>query len=400
VHDSRFGIICLLTLLMVGCAGPPRRNTTGVPDWEEQSPHSTVVSPGPALAAPASEKPIPLGSFHNPGSTEAVSRPITNRVSESNNLPGSPGAPANFRSSASWVSLQSWCNSCPGVELSHVASGSPAGFVLRSDRGTFVLHVGSLVAQWNGIDVRLGFGPQLINDQPFIHGLDLEKTILPLLISAPAAGTGQFKGPIVLDAGHGGEDAGARSVGAGYNEKDLTLDWALRLKNSLAAKGYPVLLTRSNDATVALSDRVAVAARAGASVFISLHFNSSAPKETERGLETYCLTPAGQPSTLTRGYPDDLSQSFANNAFDVQNLQLAVEVHRALLAANGHHNRGVRRARFPTVLRGQECPAILIEGGYLSNPQEVKAIGQPDYRQGLAEAVADGLEDWLQAQAR
>jgi N-acetylmuramoyl-L-alanine amidase len=82
---------------------------------------------------------------------------------------------------------------------------------------------------------------------------------------------------------------------------------------------------------------------------------------------------------------------FPNNAFDAQNLELALRVHRALLATNKHQDRGVRRARFPGVLRGQRCPAILIEGGYLSNPDEARHIEDGDYRQKLAEAIANAL---------
>jgi hypothetical protein len=97
------------------------------------------------------------------------------------------------------------------------------------------------------------------------------------------------------------------------------------------------------------------------------------------------------PSTLTRGFPDEIRQSFPNNQYDAQNLLLALRVHRALLQVNGHRDRGVRRARFPGVLRGQQRPAILVEGGYLSSPQEARLIEDPAYRQKLAEAVAKSL---------
>jgi hypothetical protein len=63
------------------------------------------------------------------------------------------------------------------------------------------------------------------------------------------------------------------------------------------------------------------------------------------------------------------------------------------LRVNGNHDRGVRRARFPAVLRGQQRPAILIEGGYLSNPREARLIAEPGYRQKLAQAVASGIEE-------
>ncbi len=252
-----------------------------------------------------------------------------------------------------------------------------------------MLRPGTLVAQWEGVELRLGFAPQLIDEQPFVHSLDLAKTILPLLNPVAA---GAFKGTVVIDPGHGGEDAGTTSMAGDFYEKDLTADWAHRVKALLVSRGYDVVLTRQSDTSLPLADRVAIAAAKRAGVFISLHFNSSAPNHAESGLETYCLTPSGMPSTLVRGSVDELSNAYPNNAFDGQNLQLAAQVHRALLQVNGHQDRGVRRARFPAVLRGQQCPAVLVEGGYLSNVREARMIADPGYRQKLAEAVARAIE--------
>jgi len=162
----------------------------------------------------------------------------------------------------------------------------------------------------------------------------------------------------------------------------------------MQAKGWQVYLTRSNDTDLALSNRVAFAADHKAGLFLSLHFNSAGQDTEESGLETYCLTPVGMPSSLTRGFADEINQPFPNNGYDTQNLLLAMNVHRSLLQVNGHMDRGVRRARFPGVLRGQERPAVLVEGGYLSSPHEARLISDPTYRQKLAEAVARGLEGY------
>ena len=97
------------------------------------------------------------------------------------------------------------------------------------------------------------------------------------------------------------------------------------------------------------------------------------------------------PSNLTREFPDEPSQTFPNNAFDTENLQLALRLHRALLAVNGHLDRGVGRARFPGVLRGQHRPAVLLEAGFLSNPGDARRIEDPAYRQKMAEAIASAL---------
>jgi N-acetylmuramoyl-L-alanine amidase len=242
------------------------------------------------------------------------------------------------------------------------------------------------------MELWLGFAPQMIDNQLFVNALDLKKTVEPLM-SAGAICPARTNGVIVIDPGHGGEDAGAKSTLGNRYEKEFTLDWARRLASLLTAKGWQVYFTRANDSDLALSNRVAVAEQRRADLFVSLHFNSAAPNEDQAGLETYCLTPTGMPSSLIRGFEDDSTLTFPNNSFDGQNLQLACAVHRALLRVNGNHDRGVRRARFPGVLRGQQRPAILIEGGYLSNRREARLISEPGYRQKLAQAVADGIEE-------
>ena len=125
-----------------------------------------------------------------------------------------------------------------------------------------------------------------------------------------------------------------------------------------------------------------------ADLFISLHFNSSFPKLDPRGIETYALTPRGLPSTVVRSGKDDVNVAHAGNAQDAFNLRLATSVHRSLIESLGATDRGVKRARFMTVLQGQKRPAILVEGGYLSDPMEARLIGSSRYRQQLAEGVA------------
>jgi N-acetylmuramoyl-L-alanine amidase len=242
------------------------------------------------------------------------------------------------------------------------------------------------------MELRLGFAPQMIDNEMCVNALDLRKTVQPL-VNAETVWPGRTNRIIVIDPGHGGEDSGTKSILGSHYEKEFTLDWARRLGSLLSAKGWQVYLTRANDSELPLSNRVAVAEQRKADLFVSLHFNSAAPDKEQAGLETYCLTPTGMPSSLIRGFDDDLRLTFPNNSFDGQNLQLACSVHRALLRVNGNHDRGVRRARFPAVLRGQQRPAILIEGGYLSNPREARLISEPGYRQKLAEAVANGIEE-------
>jgi N-acetylmuramoyl-L-alanine amidase len=162
----------------------------------------------------------------------------------------------------------------------------------------------------------------------------------------------------------------------------------------LCEKGWTVYLTRTNDLDVAVTNRVLLADQWQPGLFISLHFNSGLPANVERsGVQTYCLTPAGMPSSFTRGYEDNLQQSFPNNSYDQQNFHLATRLHRSLVRATGSKDQGVQRARFLSVLRGQNRPAALIEGGFLSNHQEARLISTVAYREKLAGAVAKVLEE-------
>jgi N-acetylmuramoyl-L-alanine amidase len=357
--------IILPALLLTGCVSSSHQNFSQAPIWEEPN---TAVSDSPVFPVGGPVNVAPPAQVKPP---EPIGAPV-NQIVEG------------------WVPLQRWSRANNLGTLACLAAIPLPTYALQSTNGTVILHAGSQLAQWDGLEVRLGFAPQLIDGQPFVHSLDLNKTIQPLLqgdtVSAPGSSP-----VIVIDPGHGGENAGTKSVLGNHYEKEFTLDWALRLQSVLAANHCRSFLTRSNDTDLALSNRVAFAAEHKADVFVSLHFNSAAPNEVESGLETYCLTPVGMPSSLTRGFPDEIRQSFPNNTFDKQNLLLALRVHRALLQVNGHHDRGIRRARFPGVLRGQQRASILVEGGYLSNPQEARQIGDPAYRQRLAEAVAKAL---------
>lgn len=264
-------------------------------------------------------------------------------------------------------------------------------YTIKTTSGNFTVRAGSLVAYWNRLEVRLGFAPQQIGDQIFLHALDIKKVLEPL--SHGTAVITPADRLVVIDPGHGGQNVGTRNIVTGRHEKDYTLDWAKRLAPLLEQSGWRVVLTRTNDLTMTLAERVAFAEAQRADLFVSLHFNASGDgNQGPAGLETYCLTPAGMPSSLTRGYADDARITFPNNAFDVQNLRYAVRLHTALLQVNGAVDRGVRHARFLDVLQGHHRPAILIEGGYLSNPAEAKRVADGAYRQKLAEAVAKALE--------
>ena len=278
-----------------------------------------------------------------------------------------------------------------GIGKSRLVSNLPVTtYAINSVNGEMVLEIGSREATWNGIEIHLGFAPQIIDDQVYMQGLDLQKNLTPLLCDPPLT-LPQTDPVIVVDPGHGGSNVGTHSILDGRFEKEFTLDWAKRLAPLLTQEGWQVFLTRTNDTYVTNADRVIFANKHHADFYISLHFNSLAPDEKPAGIETYCLTPTGMPSTLTRGYADPWYAHFSGNAFDAQNLQLAIRLEGALLHATGMDDRGVCRARFIEVLRGQSCPAVLIEAGFLSNPSDARQIETPAFREKLAHAVADAL---------
>lgn len=355
-----------LILALAGCASNPQQMNTRELNWEA---HSQM----PVATATAAPIPAPAAT---PGPT----------------LPPSKAQLPKVEFHETWVPLSRWCKANGLPQPNQTAVVPLPVYSLNLTNGSLVLRGGSQLAYWNGMELWLGFAPQMIDSQVFVNALDLKKTVQPLLYPdlMTSAKTNRL---IVIDPGHGGENAGAKSVLGNHYEKEFTLDWAQRLASLLSAKGWQVCLTRANDSDLALSNRVAVAEDHKADLFVSLHFNSAAPNEEQAGLETYCLTPSGMPSSLTRGFEDNSALAFPNNSFDAQNLQFACAVHRALLRVNGDHDRGVRRARFPGVLRGQQRPAILVEGGYLSSRREARMIAEPGYRQKLAEAVAKGIEE-------
>ncbi len=225
--------------------------------------------------------------------------------------------------------------------------------------------------------------------QLWITSLDVLKTIDPVL----RQGRSRTPAPIrlvVLDPGHGGTDTGTR--GQRSVEKKFTLDVARRVESVLEANGLTVLLTRTTDRTLSLDDRVDLAKSKRADLFVSIHFNSGG---SAQGIETYCVPPAGAPSTadaFRRFFRGD-NQACTGNRYDEKNVWLAHSVQRSVLRATGARDRGVRRARF-VVIRDAPCPAILIEGGFLSNRTEERRILTAEYREKLAKAIAEGILDY------
>ena len=237
----------------------------------------------------------------------------------------------------------------------------------------------------NGVNHWLSWPVLSEHDRLWVSDVDILKVIDPVL----RPGTVHFGRPIrtvVLDPGHGGSDHGTHSV-SGYAEKTLTLDLAKRVQQFLADNGVRAVLTRGDDRTVDLDDRVEFCRAQHAALFVSLHFNSGGNAE---GIETYCMPPAGAASTTKPSSKNGDSDRTPGNRYDLCNVWLAHCVQRSLLRATGTADRGVRRARF-VVLRDASCPSILVEAGFLSNSAEERKIVTGAYRDTLAKAIGEGI---------
>ena len=376
--------------LLAGCAGAPRDNSgmlvseSGA-QFVERPGAENYVPPVFLAAQPIRQNTNALLAFHptmqtNLFRTNFFTAPKTN-FSAPPKIVHRP-VPLTFTSLNNWAADYS-------LSAPQKLTASPVvTYSISSRNGICVLEIGSREATWRGMGVHLGFTPEMIDGQIFVHGLDIIKTLSPLLIE-PMPNFAPHH-TIAIDPGHGGISGGTVSID-GRAEKEFTLDWARRLGALLTASGWTVFFTRTNDTDVSLANRVAVAEAHHADLFVSLHFNSAAPDHRQSGLETYCLTPTGMPSTLTRGYSDVWTDNYPNNFYDMENLQLATRLHAAVLTASSAEDRGIRRARFMGVLLGQHRPAVLIEGGYLSNKIEAEKIESGAYRQKLAEAIANAL---------
>ncbi len=260
---------------------------------------------------------------------------------------------------------------------------------LQLTRGdlTLVLNANSREASING--VRVWLLKPVVYEPPagYLSQLDIDHTIYPLL-NPPRNPPGGKVRHICLDAGHGGRDPGYR-IGS-LEEQRLTLALAYELKQQLTQAGFKVTLTRSGNTTLDLGERPVLAGRAGADLFISLHFNATRGNRDEaRGTEVYCLAPAGASSTAAGG-DGPTAGFFPGNRNDAKNFLLAHQVQKFLLFALRTEDRGVRRARF-AVLRDATMPAILVEAGFLSHPTEGRNIVQPAYRRKIASGIVDGV---------
>ncbi|MEO9112918.1 MAG: N-acetylmuramoyl-L-alanine amidase [Lacunisphaera sp.] len=257
------------------------------------------------------------------------------------------------------------------------------------------LEVNDREISWNGLRVFLSETIAPYQDSLCLSLDDVRSTVEPLMHPL-APGPRSRPHLIAIDAGHGGNDSGTRNQRLKLQEKTFTLDVARRLKIALEKFGYRTLLTRTTDRYMALEDRPAAANRARADLFISIHFNSIEENGAVRGIETYSFTPAGQRSTVAGSHRAADEKVQPGNRTDHWNILLGAAIQRRLVIDLAATDRGLKRARF-VVLRTTHCPAVLVEGGFLSNSVEAGKLATPAYREQIARAIAGGVRHYVAA---
>jgi len=220
---------------------------------------------------------------------------------------------------------------------------------------------------------------------------DLAKTIEPLLRPQRVPNAGKVE-TVVLDPGHGGHDKGALSRYG--SEKDFALDVARTLRPLLQAKGLRVIMTREGDYFVPLEVRAQIANAARNSVFVSIHFNATDRDPDATGFEIFSFTPRGAPSTSDDSVaPSSLSMQ-AGTAVDAQSVALSACIYHSMIGHIPEFDRGIKRARF-AVLRLTRVPAVLVEGGFLTERGESQLIAKKEWRVRLAQAIGAGVENYV-----
>jgi N-acetylmuramoyl-L-alanine amidase len=201
---------------------------------------------------------------------------------------------------------------------------------------------------------------------------------------------------IVLDPGHGGMDHGTENPRLRAMEKTYTLDVALSLKPMLEQAGYKVMMIRDSDVTIPKENRAGIANKWSPDLYVSIHFNSLYPNTKTTGVEVMSFPSRKQRSTdsWSPGKRDDSESAEAPiNAFSAWNTVLGSILHRHLLDALHNGDRGEKFEHL-AVLRGLNCPGVLVEPAFLSSDAEGARLATPEYRDAIAAAILAGIKDY------
>ena len=261
----------------------------------------------------------------------------------------------------------------------------------KQDDGSYKVTISASQHKWNsGKYIVHGY---IVNasGKNIGFGATSADVVAPKKIGSASRGNYDVLNKVVyLDAGHGGYDPGASYFG--ISEKSLTLAIQSRVKAKLESEGYQVVTTRTSDTYVDLTDRSRAANASESDIFVSIHINASGSSAAQ-GIETYYYQPyAEYPSRINATYhanPTRLSMSDT----------LANAIQSSLINATGAQNQGVKRQTF-AVLRETTAPAVLLELGFLSNPQEAARLNTSAYQETLANAIVAGIKSYYEKESK
>jgi N-acetylmuramoyl-L-alanine amidase len=243
----------------------------------------------------------------------------------------------------------------------------------------------------NGVRVFLGDPIVDAGGQLYVSRVDYERCLTPMLRPGHGVTSHPPAKTIVLDPGHGGRDHGTSAL-----EKTYTLDVARRTKKLLEAAGHTVVLTRDADVYLDLTERSAIANARRAGLFVSIHFNAVPNDRKTSGVEVFTFAPQFQRSTNAwgPGAGNDTEKDPAPvNRHDHWSTVLAHSIHKRFVRDLKTFDRGKKIAHWG-VLRGLNCPGVLVECGFLTSTAEARKVATPQYRQQLAVALAAGIRDY------
>lgn len=262
---------------------------------------------------------------------------------------------------------------------------------LTSKYSKLVFNHDKRVCEINGTCSHLMFPAFFNKGNPMISEQDFLTLVDPIM--RPAAVPKHGLKTIMIDPGHGGRDIGG--AGSIHREKDITLKTANYLADYLRRRGYRVVMTRNSDTTIGLKSRTELCVQHRPDIFVSIHCNVAGTKSVS-GIETFIATPKGAPSTSSS--KPEWKQHPGNN-HDPRNSRLGYEIQKSLVKTVKAKDRGLKHARF-VVIREMDCPAVLIETGFLSNRAEEKMLANPAYQRRLAWAVAEGIDRYAKVAMR
>ena len=301
--------------------------------------------------------------------------------------------------------------------------------IVRGNRGAIKFHVGSEYILNQGTLIKLkdkvrffqGIVVAPVSASEYLEGLSAPLN-LPVAYKTPAVSQALYgtrrAAPlgvhriqrIVIDPGHGGRDYGAISP-RGTAEKRLVLDIARLVRDELKKEGLEVIMTRNSDVFIPLAQRANIANKKDADFFVSIHANASESRSL-RGFEIYYLSEATDDLALALERAENSSLRFQTAKLDRSNnglktivwdlketenrresIHIANFVTDSVLQSSEVSDHRIRSAQF-YVLKWTECPAVLVETGYLTNSEDEHRLNSPSYRRQLASGIVRGLLDY------